>query len=308
MLKFLRWPVQASVLAVAAIQLAGFGQRLHPLLDSIGHFRLHLAALLVVGFLLLLVLRLWRLAAISAAVVIASVAMMSPAISLGSLSTATAASAPDFTLLQFNTLFGNRQPQTIVPQVEAAKPDVITLEEVSPAHTAKIMDLLRSDYPYQRFCQFKTDYGVAVLSRWPPVTEGCAEGQGLVWMRINRDGREVTVATVHLYWPYPFEQPQQVGGLEPLLAALPQPVVIGGDFNAAPWSTTVQRIAEASQTHVSQGLRLSYMRWVMRRWRVPILPIDHVLIPRGATADVRIGEYAHSDHLPVVARITLPAS
>ena len=77
--------------------------------------------------------------------------------------------------------------------------------------------------------------------------------------------------------------------------------LIAGDFNMVPWGESVQRIKQAAgnrylgafrNTHNLGGLFLP-------------LPIDTVLVPRGATGTVELRGYMGSDHRGVLARIAL---
>lgn len=302
-MRYIRWVLQAGVLAGVAVQVLSFGQAIHPLFDSIAHFRLHITVLLVLGVATLLLVRSWRIAAVALTVAIAGVLGMAPA--LGSIGTRPQGDDKPLVLVQFNMLFRNPSPTKIAEQIRAAKADAVTLEEVSNRNMALLEDL-KTDYPYQVFCRSFSVGGVAVLSRWPVSEQGCGEGQGLAWARLEFDGLPVTIASLHLHWPFPFEQAQQITALDEPLRSLPQPVVLGGDFNAAPWSHSVSRVAEATQTHVASGLRLSFRMAPLGFGPWPLLPIDHVLIPNGAeTIDARVGAPAGSDHLPVIVRIGL---
>src|SRR5687767_10769937 len=100
MMRTVRWLVQPGVLTVIAVQLGGFAQSFHPLFDSVAHFRVHLAALLAIGVILLLLFGSWRLAAAGVAMIGASLLMTGPAIG-----PQREVDAPSLTLLQFNTLF-----------------------------------------------------------------------------------------------------------------------------------------------------------------------------------------------------------
>ena len=294
--------VQVGVLAGAAVQTAGLAQAIHPVFDSIAHFRFHITILLMIGLLALLVMKCGRSAVVVVAVIAAGAIGLAPA--YGSLGPEPDAPERPLVLVQYNTLFKNRTPEAIVPQIGAAGADAVTLQEVS-RRTAVIMNELAADYPFQQFCPFSPG-GVAVLSRWPAVAQGCAEGLGLAWMQVEIDGRKVTIASLHLHWPYPFGQADQITALDPVFAALPQPVIVAGDFNAAPWSHAVERVAEASSTHAANGLRFSLRMATFGLGPWPFMPIDHVLLPDGVKAiDMHLGSSAGSDHLPVIARIAL---
>lgn len=292
--------LQLVVLAGAAAELAGLAQAYHPFFDALAHFRLHLAVLLLIGLLALVILRRWRLSVLAGLAMVAGLVNLGPVLS----NQGPAGHGRVLTLLQFNTLFRNPTPLAIVDQVLAAQPDVITLQEVS-ASTAEIVRSLQADYATVSTCFYGEVGDVVVLSRWPAVSQGCEALRGLAWMVLDIEGRHVTVASLHLHWPYPYRQYSQIAEIEPVLRSLPQPVVLAGDFNAAPWSEAVGRIAEAVSGQVAGGLRLSFRLSPFGTGPWPVLPLDHVLLPQGATAEVSILPGAGSDHLPLLARIWL---
>jgi endonuclease/exonuclease/phosphatase (EEP) superfamily protein YafD len=286
----------ASVGAIVFL-LLGFAQSLHPFFDSFSHFRLHVAVLLAAGLIAVIALRSWALAAAGGLTLAAAIAMMAP-----TFVAAPVVTEPDLKLIQFNLLFGNKTPGAVAAEVARFQPDVITFQELSERNAA-ILKILKPDYPYQLHCSFDD---IALLSRHPPLTQRCLRKQKLAWMRIAVRGREVSVASLHLRWPWPSRQAVQIKEILPVIAGMPQPVVIAGDFNAAPWSHAVQYIAAASRTAVAPGLRLTFEATPSSTLRWPVLPIDHVLAPVGGAAEVRIGERAGSDHLPLMAAIKLP--
>ena len=285
---------------VAGLHVLSLAQAFHPSLDSLAHFRLHMAVLLCLGAALLVLLRDWVPAVLVALAAVSAIASMGAAVQ-------GVARFPgaDVTLLQFNTRFDNATPEAILSQVAAHSPDVITLQEVS-SRTSIVLKRLEAGYPHQLACPFAGVGGVAVLSRHPLTARHCAEGLGLAWVRVGMGSQEVTVASLHLHWPWPYRQSQQIAEMMPLLSTLPRPAVIAGDFNAAPWSSAVARVADATGTAVAPGLRLTFERPVPGLGAMPLLALDHVLVPAGAPADVRTGNRAGSDHLPLVARVLLP--
>lgn len=300
----IRQLVQWAVLAGAAVQILGLAQSFHPFFDSIGHFRLHITVALAAGVVLLLLMRSRKTAMAALVALAGGVVGMAPA--FGSLGSSPDVSGRDILVFQNNTLFRNETPRAIIPQVQALKPDIITLQEVSQ-NTSIILSELAADYPHQINCPFTEVGGVAVLSRWPVIQQGCAgEEMGFAWLQVDVEGQKVTFASLHLYWPFPFEQPVQLGRIEPMLKALPRPVVLAGDFNAAPWSHAVSRVAAGTSTHLVSGFRLTLKMAPLGLGPWPLLPIDHVLVPDDVSVlDVHIGESTGSDHLPVVARIRL---
>ncbi len=228
-MRVLRGLIGVGVLVIALAQLAGLAQGLHPALDSVAHFRLILTVLLIPAIGLALLIRRRVLASVTLMSLLAGLVGMT-----STLGTNAITGEPDLTVLQFNAYARNATPLAIVSQVKEARPDVITLQEMWRPILV-IMDELKADYPYQNLCRSGWVGGTAILSRWPVTDQGCATG--LAWMRIEKDVRKMSVASLHLTWPWPMPQAKQIAELDPVLRAMPRPAVLAGDFNAAPWST-----------------------------------------------------------------------
>jgi endonuclease/exonuclease/phosphatase (EEP) superfamily protein YafD len=279
-----------------------------PVADSLAHFRFHLTIAMALVALVLFVARDWRAGGIACAVALAGFVGLAPAFPLWRAA-ASGGPAPSITLVQLNLSFRNRRPEAVADFIRAEGADVVTLQEVT-RNTGRVIELLGDDYPHRVRCPFARVGGVAVLSRLPRVpgpSEGCVEGEGLAWLRVMADGRPVSVASVHLQWPYPFGQAPQIDRLQARLQSIPRPVLLAGDFNAAPWSHAVGRVAAATETEVAGGLRFTFQLWP-GRWAPSIgMPIDHVLLPAGISpTQVRLGPGLGSDHRSLVARLALP--
>lgn len=227
-----------------------------------------------------------------------------------------AAPAAEITLMQLNLNYRNRSHGAVAALVRRWAPDAIALQEVSRA-AAPLLAALRADYPYQIVCPFSFVGGVAVLSKWPPTgpdSHACPDRSGAVWLQVAGPTGPVTLASAHLYWPFPWEQNAQVDQLVPLLQAAPRPILMGADLNAAPWSRTTARLAAAAGAPVSPGYRITIsvdLRRVFRGWPGPNfalgLPIDHLLAdPAFAFRGAVVGPSVGSDHLPLLARYAAP--
>jgi endonuclease/exonuclease/phosphatase (EEP) superfamily protein YafD len=268
-----------------------------PLSDSLAHFRAHYIALLSaigVGFLLL---QSWRSLGLTIAVAAIGALSIYPAWPF--LSPHDALTKP-LKLIQFNTLFNNPTPERSLEWIKAQAPDFVMMQEVS-SKTMAIYDGLAEDLPYGAFCKFARVHGVAVRSKFPVIDQSCVQGKGLVWVRADVNGRQISLASIHLLWPYPFKQWQQIASLESVFKSIPRPLILTGDFNAAPWSEAVSRVAVATDTKVVPGFRLTLPMGEGLIAPVPVLPIDHVLLPEGtAVGETWVGPSIGSDHLPVV--------
>ena len=126
--------------------------------------------------------------------------------------------------------------------------------------------------------------------------------------RIDFGGRSAIITAIHLDWPWPYGQPENVATIEPYFERLQGPMIIAGDFNATSWSQTLKTITEASKTSSAEGLRPSWLvngtlahaaRWVG-------LPIDHILVSdRIIQTRVKTLQPVGSDHLPLLLRFSI---
>lgn len=298
------------LLAVAGAALTvplvlGFLGRLHPLFDSLSHFRLHLAVAVAAAGLLLLAAPGWRGngAAMVALALAAAFVTLWPALRNPG---AAELPQPAYTLLQMNLRFDNPRPELVLALLDREKPDVVTLEEVSEAWVARLA-ATEAAYPHRVVCPSESHVGsVAILSRLPftDPRPRCTRGGSLAVATIDFDGRPAEVAALHLVWPWPFGQDRQVARLAPsLLAEIGPRAVLAGDFNATPWSASVRAVAAAGGLRLAQWVGPSYLDRRMPAWLRPLagLPIDHVMtkgdIVAGRTKRLPA---AGSDHLPVL--------
>jgi endonuclease/exonuclease/phosphatase (EEP) superfamily protein YafD len=119
------------------------------------------------------------------------------------------------------------------------------------------------------------------------------------------------LVSLHLHWPFPYQQPDQVKWLLPILEALDDPVLIGGDFNMVPWSYTLKSVARATDTKLSGyaggTFELSYVYQDndLATW-MPLLPIDHILVPAsGPAVSLERRPQLGSDHYGLLGEFVL---
>ena len=314
--------VLGGAVVVAAALAAGFFGRTVPFFDSLAQFRAHLTVSLFLLALCLIVLR--SVAAATLAAIVAAYAAVSVSPFLvprpaGEPSrpepskTALVGRGP-LKLLQMNLRY-DADPVRAVTTIARLDPDVLTLQEIS-RRWVEAIEPLRADYPYSAFCGVAgAAGGVAILSRIPFVEEdaACRAGDGFLARRLDLgNGAGLTVVSEHLVWPWPFRQGRQVAALgEDVLPKLQMPLLIAGDFNAAPWSATVQRYASASRTKPTTGIGPT---WLPTRLPDPLrplvgLPLDNVLASDGVRlVSVTRQDATASDHLPILVTFDVPAA
>lgn len=304
----------AATVAVSLPLVGGFFGRWHPAFDSLAHFRLHLAALMVAGGLVLAFGVFRRQGLVAMALGVGAFATVHGAAMLPGLGPVHAAFAPRhdeqpvYRLLQLNLRFDNRTPEKVLSLVGRLRPDVVTVEEVSEHWRGKLA-LLEAAYPHRLACDRNGHGGIWILSVRPLADANCFADSSLAVARADFGGRPITLAAMHLGWPWPFGQDHHIGYLEPTLAGLAEPAILAGDLNATPWSHAARRIAEAGGL---KSVPFPGATWLDRRLpdalRFAGLPIDQVFA-KGPVAIHSIAtlEPVGSDHLPVLLEFSLPS-
>ncbi|MEM1040565.1 MAG: endonuclease/exonuclease/phosphatase family protein [Pseudomonadota bacterium] len=296
----------------------GWFQSAHPALDSFSHFRMVFAALLAFTLPVLWLTRLRKLLWTSVAVLLVSVALSAPYLpgfERGFAVASLTGDKPKLRVVQMNLRFDNRTPLDAADIITDAKADIIILQEVT-RYTDGVLARLQSTHPTQITCHTNRVGSVAILSRYPldPVlAPDCRRWQGFAQATLRLpdqfgDSKSVTVASFHSHWPWPRGQAAQLARLESTIQRLPGPLIFAGDFNSAPWSAVVQRLAKWTNTQVVSGLHLTWAPRTLRKtpeWLRPftfaLLPIDHILHSRHfAPADRERLGHGGSDHYAVV--------
>ncbi|MEO1274436.1 MAG: endonuclease/exonuclease/phosphatase family protein [Pseudomonadota bacterium] len=281
----------ASLLATLGIVavVAGYFGDAHPAFDTLGAGRLHAA----IAFAALLLFS-TAFAALTARLLAFTGLVAAGAGIVPSYLPGDPVVEVDLSVYSHNLRFNNSDLDGLLAQIETVEADVLLLQEVSRENAKALRRLERGRWRLE-ICPFAAVGGVALMTQGAEEI-GCEPGQGLAWARIPVGGEEVTVATLHLPWPWPHGQAPQAERIAELLGDLPEPLVIAGDFNAAPWSHTVDLIAEATGTRITPGLRLSFQPPDL--W--PGLPIDHVLVSEDLVAATEMLGRAGSDHAGLI--------
>lgn len=304
----------ASAVLLTIPLVLGYLGGLHLAFDSLAHFRVHLAVLVIVFALPLLFYTGWRsigLAALVLAVTsIASASVNEPGEARAGVATGDNEVAR-YRLLQLNLRFDNHTPKDVLSLIGRMQPDVITLDEVSEMWRQELM-LTESAYPHRLICQAPTGIGsVAILSRRPflhPSAAECYDRGALAMATVNFGGTAVDIVAIHLGWPWPFEQPWQIGNISPFLERIGGTAILAGDLNATPWSTIARRVALAGNMTILQGIGPTWLALplpgILRR--MVGLPIDNILIKGDVIPlSTKRLESVGSDHLPVLLEFNL---
>lgn len=216
---------------------------------------------------------------------------------------------PTVTVVAANLWFRNAAPALALQWLDAHPADVVLLQEVTGDWAQRLATL--RGYPYRKVLPREDPYGIALLSRRPftSIEERDLAGDGLPSLvaTVEVDGRPLTIIGLHTHWPL-------VPGLHDsrdlvlaraatLVRASPVPVVLMGDLNLTPYAPAFRRLVQESGLRDAWAGRAWRPTWQAGLWPLA-LPLDHVLVPRGAcVVSTGIGPAVGSDHRPV--RVTL---
>ncbi len=308
MTSLLRLIILLAISGKSLAILAGFLGPLHPAFDTFAHFRLHLAAGLILVSLAGLALGI-RKAGI-AGMAVAAVAIITAWQALPLPGTSTAQAGPVHRLLFFNMRFDNPQPQQVTALIARTGADILMLTEYSRMWEPRLT-FLKKGYPYHFHCpEWREVGGTVMYSKFPIEAQQryCHDYAALGLVRVGIDGVPVTIASAHMRWPWPASGPRQLKAITPALQGIGDNVLMAGDFNATVWSHHMHRLSQLGGLTIYAGLGPTWILYPVPTWlaRYGGLPIDNVL-SKGAVRIVsaRTLEPAGSDHLPVLVEFTV---
>lgn len=294
-----------AALGLAAVTLAGYLAPLHWLFDLVANFRVQA---LLAGSALALGLALLRAGGWLSIVALLLALNAVPVAPYYLPAPPVAAPGTPLRVMTINILRENRQAAAIEGVIVAATPDVVALQELTPA-MLPLLDALRPTYPHQFVRAQDNHFGIALLSRLPlDDQQVIALGDSafpMLLATLTWDGRRLTLAALH---PVPPRHPagsalrdRQLALAAAQLATLDGPRVVLGDFNATPFSAALRAFEQhVGVVNAARGHGLQ-PTWNARRYPFGIA-IDHVLItPDLRALDRRVGPAVGSDHFPLSA-------
>lgn len=207
--------------------------------------------------------------------------------------------------LSFNVLAGNRSAEALVQSIVADPPDVALIMETPGIE--KYLDRIAEVLPYSIGCESPVGCDISLHSRFPLEGEVSTlqpfRFQRLALASLSIDGVPLTIVGVHLSKPY-FDQAawRELDQIDDVLGDVEGPLVVAGDFNAAPWSEPLAWLARRNN--------LAPAQWPPATWPVRLgplgVPIDNVFT--GGTARIESlmsGDNQGSNHRPLRAQIAI---
>lgn len=221
-----------------------------------------------------------------------------------------------FGILIANVLITNRNADALLNVIHDKDPAFVVAMEVN-AWWIDQLRVLNDTYPYRMTFPTENAYGMALYAKYP-LTE-----KRILFLNHDRvpafqaratlpDGHSFHLLTLHPVAPKPSQYPDNVGEREVALvkagrivAGLPPPVLVAGDFNDVGWSYNVTHFAHVGGLHDvrrGRGLyntfdsQLSLFRW----------PLDHVFVsPAFSVVTMERLPAGGSDHFPFYVQVVL---
>lgn len=303
--------------------LAGFAATLWRELDIFPHLAAHFAGFAIAGALAFWAQRAKMLILLGAC---ACAVLTPPAIARlyrdgGPTMTARASPTPSLKILSHNVLFLNDAQDVIEAAIRRADADIVLLAEF---HIDKkpMLDRLSDVYPHHVFCaydlmdKFNASCDVAILSKraWVDAGANADDGVRMAYATFDHGGQPLTVIATHLALPGKFTrvmgiltprpglslQREQFAALSQIRNRFSGAVIIGGDFNATPWSPVVSRFK------ADTGLRRAgawFPTWPAQPLGLPQFAIDQFFVSPDVRVDsVRLSDAAGSDHYAILGQ------
>jgi endonuclease/exonuclease/phosphatase (EEP) superfamily protein YafD len=305
----LKAAVTAVVCALGAATLLSFLDGLSWFFELGTFFRFQYAVLLGTVASVAICLRLFRHFAAGLALAAVNLAVIAP-IWLPAPDPALV-SEDRVRVLLVNVEAGNDRYADVARLIEQTRPDVVGINELTPAWAEGLAAVLR---PYgERSVAPQPDaYGIGLYSRIPLLSARIerfpADGPPSVVAAFEIGDRPVTLVLTHVHTPFAGSvHARQYEALAEARGRLGDRLAICGDLNAVPWAAPVRRLAAAaglSDSTRGRGLEYSWPSWN------PLLavPIDNCLVSDGVdVVERRSGPDVGSDHFPVVVELGITA-
>jgi endonuclease/exonuclease/phosphatase family metal-dependent hydrolase len=305
------WSAVIPILVWTAIRIFGLESG-YPLVAMMAFTPyVAIAALLVAG--VAAALRNWAAAVVAAMATLALAAVILPR-TIGS-ETAEAAGHETLTVLSTNIHHGTADPDAIVALVDRYRPDLLSVQELTPHFAGE----LRAAGLYERLPQrmLRVNRGASGAGLYARLPLRPLAHQTRFFFRMPRavltmpDGRRLRVVGVHPYPPLS----KKMGAWQAALESLPgagdgTPWVLAGDFNGtldqAEFRDVVNRGYRDASDVTGKGLEPTFPT-MGHRLMPPSIAIDHVLADRRlGIAEYGVDDLPGSDHRAIHAVIVLP--
>jgi len=217
-------------------------------------------------------------------------------------------------IMSFNVWAINREYDAVLKRIEQHDPDVVTVLEYAN-EWATVMKRLDKTYPYRLQQPRWHGFGIAIFSKRPlsnsfatQLTEGVTDNPMLA-VDVEIGGSAVRLAGVHLLSPMNRNRlkirNRQLEEIADHLEKRDIPTIVMGDFNCTPWSPFLSGFLNRLDLRDSRS-GFGYQGSWNATHPFLLIPIDHAFVsPEIHVHSRMLGDYAGSDHYPLVFEVSL---
>ncbi len=233
-------------------------------------------------------------------------------------------------IMSFNIWVGNTNMAQVAGLIKRENPDVFVLQEFTQKQYQQLQPSLKMLYPYHYSCAHKRSCLMALFSKKPWLNIRHINRNAVKWSdgfpdygseasrkiaRVNPPLIEALfqsgagqqpfyLLATHISWPFhPYRQVKDINWLQSQVSKIKADVILAGDMNLSPWSWKLYKLQQ--KTGLKRHTTFLHS-WPANRVK-PFVQLDHILTtPSIKAISVKTGSYAGSDHLPVIARLSLP--
>jgi endonuclease/exonuclease/phosphatase (EEP) superfamily protein YafD len=276
--------------------------------DETSHFRMQYALALVALAAIFAAGRRFKPSAIFAGFAIVNLAVVVPYCFLGPA--VKRSNALTIRLLQINVRTENHQYDLVKNFIRQAGPDVLIVEEVDESWIQQL-ESLRDILPAACSAPRDDNFGIALFSRLPLTNAsiryfGTADVPS-VTAELNLEGTRVLLLGSHPLPPGSAENArlrnEQLEALAEFVAAQTGPLILVGDLNTTPWSSSFRSFVRKSRL-VDSGRGFGYQTTWPAGFGFLGIQLDHCLTTRDfRVVDRKKGPVIGSDHQPLLVEL-----
>lgn len=212
-----------------------------------------------------------------------------------------------------NLLLGEADPAAVT-RLATEHADIIAVQELTPELAAALSPALTATFPYSALRPRERAAGVGLWSRYPITSSGSDDTffRGLIYARVRVPGTDFETTVLSTHMPPPRSAfaswRTDITRLGPVLRGLPDdgPIVIGADLNASPDIREFRQLLRDGYRDGAAQAGAGMTRTHPSNSIVPaLLAVDHIITRDATVTALRTMEVAGSDHLALVATVTL---
>lgn len=302
-----------GVVFLIFLSVAGNLGALNVYLDAVSHFKLQYCLLGLGALFFFALSRQMHWSALSLVLILINLTVLLPW--YFPRSSSLSATTVPVRLLFANVYVSNTNYDRLKSLIRTERPDLIALAEATPAWQAALSDL-KEIYPYSVEAVEPGRDGMLMYSSLPltPLKDVGGSWRQVLGATVERDGVFFTAIAIH---PLPPTNSTQFAARNQLLSTVSaylrkamlenqNPTIVLGDFNISLWSPIYQQfVRESGLQNARRGFG------ILPTWPIPwlplLIPIDHCLIsPDIQVRAFQTGSEIGSDHLPIIADVSLP--